>query len=40
MEKSISDIDEWVLVYVGVSYPVRPDIVVEWDVVVPVALIF
>lgn len=40
VKKSVSDIDEWVLVYVRVSYPVRPNIVVKWNVVVPVALIF
>lgn len=40
MEKSVSNIDEWVLVDIRVSYPVRPAIVILRDVVVRVALVF
>lgn len=40
MKKSVSNIDEWILIDVGISYPISPGVVVQWDVVVHVALIF
>lgn len=39
MEESVSHVDQWVLVHRGVPDPVRPAVVVQWDVVVHIALV-
>lgn len=39
MEEAIADIDEWVLVHVGVADPVGSHVVVDGDIVVVVGLV-
>ena len=34
VKKSVSYIDQWVLVDVRISHPVHPTVVIKWDVIV------